>query len=58
MTTLDRLQAAGLLEDFEHAVKARARKSAIEILLQVELTEEQAAIVYEGAEKLRRDFGA
>ncbi len=58
MTTLDRLVAAGKLHDFEHAVKAGARKSAIEILQSVELTEEQAVVVYEGAARLKRNLGA
>jgi hypothetical protein len=58
MTTLDRLAAAGLLRDFELAVKRGARKAAIDILMRVELTEAQALVVYYGAEKLKRDFGA
>jgi hypothetical protein len=58
MTTLDRLLAAGLLQDFERAVKCGARKAAVDILMRVELTEQQALVIYQGAEKLRRDIGA
>lgn len=57
MTTLDRLVAAGLLQDFELAVKRGARKAAVDILMRVELTEAQALVVYHGAEKLRQNFG-
>ncbi|MCX5796418.1 MAG: hypothetical protein NTY77_13075 [Elusimicrobia bacterium] len=58
MTTLDRLVAAGLLRDFELAVKRGARKAAVDILMRVELTEAQALVVYHGAEQLRQNFGA
>lgn len=58
MTTLERLQAAGLLKDFELAVNQDARKAAISMLRSVELTEEQAISVYEGAARLRRNYGA
>lgn len=58
MTTLERLAAAGLLKDFEIAVKQDARKAAIAMLMSVELTEEQAFAVYEGAARLRRNYGA
>ena len=58
MTTLDRLAMAGLLQDFEKAVKAGARKAAVEMLMHVELTEEQAIAVYEGAAQIKRNLGA
>jgi len=58
MTTLDRLAAAGLLKDFEHAVRAGARKSAIDMLMSVELTLDQALVVYEGAAQIKRNLGA
>lgn len=58
MTTLERLQEAGLLKDFELAVKQDARKAALSMLRSVELTEEQAIAVYEGAARLRRNFAA
>lgn len=57
MTTLERLQAAGLLADFEKAVAVGARKAALDMLLAVELSEAQAAAVYEGAQQIRRNYG-
>lgn len=57
MTTLDRLAAAGLLSQFEEAVKRGARKAAIDMLVSVELSPAQAAVTYEGALKIRRDLG-
>jgi hypothetical protein len=58
MTTLDRLALAGLLHDFEAAVKAGARLKAVDLLMRVELTEAQAVAVYEGAAQLKRNLGA
>ena len=57
MTTLDRLQAAGLLQDFERAIARGARKAAIDMLVGVDLTPLQAAAVVDGAEEIRRRMG-
>jgi hypothetical protein len=58
MTTLDRLAAAGLLADFELAVKRGARKAAIDMLVSVEIAPAQAVAIYEGAEQLKKRLGA
>ena len=58
MTTLDRLAAAGLLADFEEAVKRAARKAAVDMLVSVEIPPNKAFEIYEGAVQIKKRLGA